>query len=60
MLRQTVQELRKSEMMLLELAKQFPTAAKALRDASTGIRAALRQIIASPGTPEPPAPAIGG
>jgi len=60
MLRQAVQQLRQSEMMLLDLARQFPAAAESLRTAGTGIRAALRQIIASPGQAEPPAPNIGG
>jgi hypothetical protein len=60
MLRQAVQQLRQGEMMTLEMAKQFPSAAQPLRQASTALRAALRQIIANPGQPEPPAPGIGG
>jgi hypothetical protein len=60
MLQQAVQQLRQSEMMLIAMGQQFPAAASALRQASSAIRAALRQIIANPGQPEPPAPAIGG
>jgi hypothetical protein len=60
MLKQAVQELRQAEMKMLEMAKQFPSAAASLRQAGTGIRSALRQIIANPGSPEPPAPNIGG
>lgn len=42
------------------LARQYPAAAPSFRQAADGIRSALRSIIANPGTPEPPAPAIGG
>jgi len=60
MLRQAVTQLRQSEMLLLDMTKQFPAASKALTQATSGIRAALRQIITNPGMPEPPAPNIGG
>lgn len=59
-LRQTIQKLRGYEMELIELAQRFPAAASSLRQAGTSIRAALRQVIASPGQPEPKAPNIGG
>ena len=60
MLRQAVEQLRQAEVMTMGMAQQFPSAAAALRQAGAGIRAALRQIIANPGQPEPPAPPIGG
>jgi hypothetical protein len=59
-LRETIQMLRKTEMDLQSLTERFPAAAPSLRQAATGIRSALRQIIANPGTPEPAAPSIGG
>lgn len=67
MLGQGLQQVMQTEMMLGQLASQFPVSAPALRRAQTGLRdagealrAALRQIMTSPGQPEPPAPAIGG
>lgn len=59
-LKQTVQKLREFEMEIMEVAQRFPAAAPPLRQAMTSIRAALRQIIASPGQPEPKSPNIGG
>jgi len=67
MLGQGLQQARQTEMMLGQMASQFPAAAPALRraqtalgDAGKAIRAALQQMIKNPGQPEPPAPAIGG
>jgi hypothetical protein len=67
MLGQAVQRVMQTEMMLTELSRAFPAAAPSLRAAVAGLRqagealrAALRQIIQSPGQPEPPTPAIGG
>jgi len=59
-LRETVSKLRAMEMELMETSKRFPAAAASLRQATTGIRAALRQVIASPGAPEPKAPNVAG
>ena len=67
MLGQAVQQALQTEVMLTDLARQFPAAAPAfrnavmgLRQAGTALRAALRQIMTSPGQPEPPSPGIGG
>ena len=64
---EAVQQIMKTELTVTDLARQFPAAAPALRQAvdglrqaGTGLRAALRQVITSPGQPEPPAPNIGG
>lgn len=59
-LRMVVNQMRDMQATMMDLAKQFPAAAPSLRNAATGLRAALRQIISNPGSPEPPAPAIGG
>lgn len=59
-LKQAVEQLREAEMEMQEMATRFPAAASSLRQATTSIRAALRQIIANPGEPEPAAPPIGG
>lgn len=67
MLGQAVQRVMQTELMLTDMARQFPAAAPSLRSAvdglrqaGTALRAALRQIMTSPGQPEPPAPNIGG
>ena len=67
MLGQGLQQVQQTEMMLGQMASQFPAAAPALRraqaglrDAGVALRAALRQIMTNPGQPEPQAPAIGG
>ena|SRR5215472_1296281 len=67
MLGQGLQQIMQTEMMLGQMASQFPASAPALRraqaalrDATEALRAALRQIMTNPGQPEPPAPAIGG
>jgi catalase (peroxidase I) len=67
MLGQAVQTVMKTETMLTDMARQFPAAAPSLRaavdglrTAGTGLRAALRQVLTSPGQAEPPTPAIGG
>ena len=67
MLGTALQTVMKTEVMMTSMARQFPAAAPSLlsaqegmRQAVNGIRAALRQIMTSPGQPEPPAPAIGG
>ena len=67
MLGTALQTVMKTEAMLTPMARQFPAAAPSLlsaqegiRQAINGIRAALRQIMMSPGQPEPPAPNIGG
>ena len=57
---QAVSQVRDMQSTLMDLARQFPSAASALRQASEGLRAALRQMISNPGSPEPPAPQIGG
>lgn len=67
MLGQALQTIIKTELMMTQLARQFPAAApslnaaqEGLRAAIVGLRAATRQVMTSPGQPEPPAPAIGG
>lgn len=67
MLGQAVQRVMQTELMLTDMARQFPAAApslrsavEGLRQAGSGLRAALRQIVTNPGQPEPPAPALGG
>lgn len=67
MLGQGLQQVMQTEMMLGQMASQFPATAPALRraqtalrDATEGLRAALKQIMTNPGQPEPPAPALGG
>lgn len=64
---EAVQQLQKTELTMTEMSRQFPAAAPALRQvvdglrqAGTGLRAALRQVMSNPGQPEPPSPAIGG
>lgn len=64
---EAVQQIMKTEVTVTEMARQFPAAAPALREAAEGLRtagrglrAALRQVMANPGQPEPPAPNIGG
>jgi hypothetical protein len=59
-LKQAVQRVRQIQVELMDLARQFPAAASSLRASTTGLRAALRQIIANPGSPEPPTPNVGG
>jgi len=51
-----IQGLRAMEAQLLEMAQSYPTATKALRNASEAIRSAQRQIVSNPGTAEPPVP----
>lgn len=67
MLGQGLQQVQQTEMMLGQMASQFPATAPALRRAQTALtqaaealRAALKQIMTNPGQPEPPAPNIGG
>jgi hypothetical protein len=59
-MKQTIQTIRQMQVQMMDLGRQFPPAAAALRKSEEGLRAALRQIIANPGSPEPPAPNIGG
>lgn len=66
MLGQALQQVMKTEVQMAQMARQFPAAAPSLlaaqegmRQAVNGIRAALRQILANPGQPEPPTPNIG-
>jgi hypothetical protein len=59
-LKQVVQRVRQMQMEMTDLAKQFPAAAPSFRAALGSLRAAMRQIISAPGSPEPPAPNIGG
>jgi hypothetical protein len=51
-----IQVLRAAQASLLEMAQSYPTATKALRNASEAIRAAQRQIVSAPGLSEPPVP----
>lgn len=67
MLGAALQNVMKMELQLTQLARQFPAAGSALgaardklREAIEPLRAATRQILLSPGQPEPPAPSIGG
>jgi len=67
MLGQGLQQIEKTQLMLTDMARQFPAAAPAFRsaqqglvEAGTALRGALRQIMTNPGQAEPPAPAIGG
>ena len=64
---QAVEQIQQTELTLTEMARQFPAASPSLRSAvdglrqaGTALRAALRQVMTSPGQSEPPAPAIGG
>ena len=59
-LKQAVQNVRQIQVQIMDLARQFPAAADSLRAAGEGVRAAMRQIIANPGSPEPPSPNVGG
>ena len=67
MLGQGLQQVQQTEMMMGQLASQFPAASPPLRraqaalsDAAEALRAAMKQIMTNPGQPEPPSPAIGG
>src|SRR5215471_13970858 len=67
MLGTALNTLQQAEITMTQMARQFPAASPSLLDAQKGIRqgvdgirAALRQIMTSPGQPEPPAPTIGG
>ena len=67
MLGTALQTVMKTEVMMTAMARQFPAAAPSLEAAQNGmrqavdaLRAAMRQILTSPGQPEPPAPNIGG
>ena len=67
MLGSALQTVMKMELQMTQLARQFPAAApsldsakEGLRQAVNGLRAATRQVMTSPGQPEPPAPNIGG
>lgn len=55
-LNKDIETLRGAEASILEMAQSYPTASKALRNASEALRAAQRQIVSSPGTAEPPVP----
>jgi hypothetical protein len=64
---QAVQQMQQTELMLTDMARQFPAASPSLRSAvdglrqaGTALRAALRQVMTSPGQSEPPTPALGG
>lgn len=59
-MKMAITDIRGMETKLIQLGKQFPTAAPSIRKASEAVRAVLRQIIANPGGPEPTAPDIGG
>lgn len=59
-LREVVQKVRAIQVDLMDLARQFPSAAVPLRQAGSALRAALRQVVANPGSPEPPPPNVGG
>lgn len=54
-LRLLIDEVRQMDMRVTELAKQFPSAASAARQASSGLKALLREIVANAG-PEPASP----
>jgi hypothetical protein len=51
-----VMEIRSMDQRVSELARQFPEAAPPARQASSGLKAMLRQIVANPGAPEPVGP----
>lgn len=55
-LNKDIETLRAAQASVMEMAESYPTASKALRSVSEGLRAALRQIASSPGTAEPPVP----
>jgi len=55
-MRNLVMEIRQMDTRVVQIARQFPMAAKAARQVSEGIRAMLRQIVANPGGEEPPSP----
>lgn len=59
-LQQLTQQLGDMLSTVMDIAGQFPAAASSLRQAEQGLRAAMRAIITSPGSPEPAAPQIGG
>jgi hypothetical protein len=67
MLGTALQTAMKTEVLMTQMARQFPAASPALTSAKEGIaqailgmRSALQHIMTSPGQPEPPSPAIGG
>jgi len=55
-LKKDIEMLRGAEASMIELAQSYPAAAKALNTAAESLRAAQRQIVASPGGKEPPRP----
>lgn len=55
-LKNDIEQLRAMEAGLMELAQSYPTATKALRNASEALRSARRQIVSAPGLQEPPVP----
>ena len=55
-LNKDIQALRSMEAALMEMAQSYPTATKALRNASDALRSAQRQIVSGPGMSEPPMP----
>jgi len=59
-LRIAAQTIRQMQQQTQALSKQFPAAARSLRQVDMELRAAMRAIISSPGGSEPTPPAMGG
>jgi hypothetical protein len=55
-MQQVIMEVRSMDQRVNDLTAQFPSAAAAARQASAGLKAMLRSIVANPGGPEPEAP----
>lgn len=59
-LKMAAQVIRQMQTGVTSLAKQFPSAARSLRQAESALRAAMRDIISNPGGPEPTPPDVTG
>jgi hypothetical protein len=59
-LKQAATIIRQMQTGCIALAKQFPAAARSLRQAETELRSAMRAIISSPGGSEPTPPDVTG
>jgi hypothetical protein len=59
-LAQAVAQIRQFKVGLVDMARQYPAAAPALRKASDALQAAMQQIVSNSGSPEPAAPNVGG
>lgn len=53
---QMIMQIRSMQDTVKSLAQQYPAASEAARQADSGLKAMLRQIVANPGGPEPDSP----